>query len=170
MLSLTDWAASILESHEDILVPVKKLWAEYSKKHSGVTLPEFTRVIEQDSRFTFEQGMEYDEKLEDMSATERAEFIAEMEALGFFAGRRVRMTNREVTADHISSMLKKHTDRMMTSLWSAYDVRPDEMPEEQQQELLDLIAAAKRLQLELLDAMPPRHDAADSPPAPRAEK
>ncbi len=156
MLPLTDWAASILEKDEDILVPVKKLWVEYCKKHSGVSLEEFTRILHEDKRLAFEEGVDHTEGFGDWSEAELAEYVEEMEAQGFYSGARVRMADREITPEHISRMLKKHTDRMMSSLWSAYDVRPDNLPEGEQQELLDLIAAAKHLQLELIDMIPPK--------------
>ncbi len=149
MLSLADWTASILETHEDIIVPVKKLWAEYCKKRSGVSLEEFARILRADARFEFQEGVDHSEGLASWTKEEITEYVAEMEAQGFYSGDRVKIKAREITPEHIATMLKKHTDRMMASLWNAYDVRPEDLPEEQEEELLSLIAAAKRLQLDI---------------------
>jgi len=65
------------------------------------------------------------------------------------------MAHREITAEHIAKMLKKHTDNMMNALWSAYDVRPEDLDEEEDAMLLDLIARAKELQLETQEILPP---------------
>jgi hypothetical protein len=68
-----------------------------------------------------------------------------MEALGFFGGPRVKMKHREITIEHVAKMLKKQSDNMMSALWSAYDVRPEDLDEEEDGELLDLIARAEEL-------------------------
>jgi len=127
MSALTDWAATILETHEDILVPVKKLWVEYCAQTPGVSLDEFTRALEAEERFEFMGGTDPRKGLEELTEEEIAEHIAEMESLGFYGGPRVKMAHREITAEHIAKMLKKHTDNMMNALWSAYDVRPEDL-------------------------------------------
>ncbi len=155
MTGLTDWAAAILETDEDILVPVKKLWTQYRAKTPGVSLDEFTRALTQDARFEFMDGVHpterWAESPEDASSDEREG----MEASGFFSGPRVKMKDREITRDHVAKMVKKHTDNMLSALWSAFDVRPEDLPEEAQQELLDLIAQAKELQLDLEESLEP---------------
>ncbi len=153
MLSLTDWAATILESHEDIIVPVKKLWVEYCKKASGVSLEDFTRILRDDARFEFMPDVNPRAARESVDAGESPESAGEMEEIGFFAGPRVKLRSRAITPAHIELMLKKHTDRMIASLWSAYDVRPADMSDAEEGDLMELIARAKELQLEIEDAL-----------------
>ena len=161
MSALTDWAASVLEVDEDILAPVKKLWAEYSARAPNVSLDDFSRALEQDARFEFLEGTDPTEHLDGWTEEEKADHVAEMESLGFYGGPRVKMKDREITRDHIAKMLKKHTDNMMSALWSAFDVRPEDLPEEAQQELLDLIAQAKELQLDVQEALPTEEEEED---------
>ncbi len=157
MNPMIEWAIPILETHEDILVPVKKLWTMYVAERPGVTLEEFTYALEQDERFEFMEGTDPTDGL-DLPPDEMAEHIAEMEALGFFGGPRVKLREREITAEHIAKMLKKHTDNMMKALWGAFDVRPEDFDREQDAELLDLIARAKELQLKIEELLPPPED------------
>ena len=158
MSALTDWAASVLETDEEILVPVKKLWIEYSSHAPGALLEEFTRALEADERFDFMEGTDLTEGLGDWTEEEIAEHIAEMESLGFFGGPRVKLKSREITRDHVAKMIKKHTDNMLSALWGAYDVRPEDLEDA---ELLDLIARAKELQLKLQEILPPPEEDAD---------
>lgn len=158
MNTLTDWAASILETDEEILVPIKKLWTQYVARASDVSLDDFTRALEADERFEFMEGTDPTEGLEDWTEEERAEHIAEMESLGFFGGPRVKLKSREITRDHVARMIAKHTDNMLNALWGAYDVRPEDLDPDKDAELLDLIARAKELQLKLREILPPPED------------
>ncbi len=155
MSNISDWAATILETDEDILVPVKKLWKEYTTQDTGVSLEDFTRVLAQDERFEFMEGIDHDEGLEGMSEEERAEYEQDMEAEGFFSGPRVKLKTRDLTPDHIAKMIKKHTDRMMGALWAAYDIRPEDLDAKSEQELLDIIVQAKNFQLKAQETINP---------------
>ncbi len=155
MSALTDWAATVLETDEDILVPVKKIWKEYSANTSGVSLDEFTRALEQDERLEFMEGTDHKESFEEWSEEELADYEKDMEAEGFFGGPRVKLKSREITPDHIAKMIKKHTDRMMSALWAAYDIRPEDLDEKSEQELLDIIVRAKEFQLKAQEAIKP---------------
>jgi hypothetical protein len=161
MSALTDWAASVLETDEEILAPVKKLWIEYSVHTPGALLEEFTRALEADERFEFMEGTNPTEGLGNWMEVEITGQIAEMESLGFFGGPRVKLKNREITRDHVATMIKKHTDNMLSAVWSAYDARPEDLDEEEDAELLDLIARAKELQLKLQEILPPPEEDAD---------
>lgn len=160
MSAITEWAGRVLETDEDILVPVKKLWNEYTAQVPGTTLAEFTRELENDARFEFFAGTNREKEMREMglSEEEMREEEAEMEAAGFFHGPRVKLKRRAITPDHIAAMIKKHTDRMMSALWAAYDVRPEDLDEEGEQELLDIIARAKELQLKAQEATQPSKD------------
>lgn len=167
MNDLTDWVAGILETDEEILVPVKKLWVQYTAQHPVIALDDFTRALQADARFEFMEGTDLAEDLEDWTEEERAEHIAEMESLGFFGGVRVKLVSREITRDHVARMIAKHTNNMLNALWEAYDVRPEDLDPERDAELLDLIAQAKELQLTLREMLPPPEDDASAPPASR---
>lgn len=153
MNHLTDWTAGILETDEEILVPVKKLWVEYTKHNPGISLDEFTHTLQADARFEFMKGTNLAEGLEEWTEEERAEHVAEMEALGFFGGPRVKLVSREITREHVARMIAKHTNNMLNALWSAYDMRPADLDPEADAELLDLIARAKELQLNLREIL-----------------
>jgi hypothetical protein len=153
MHAVIEWATSVLETDEEILVPVKKLWVQYTAQNPGISLDDFTRALESDARFEFMEGTDPTEGLEDWTEEERAEHIAEMEALGFFGGPRVKLASREITREHVARMIAKHTNNMLNALWSAYDVRPEDLDPEQDAELLDLIARAKELQLNLQEIL-----------------
>lgn len=158
MSTLTDWAATILQTDEDILVPVKKLWKDYSAQDAGVSLEAFKRALEKDARFEFMRGIDHKRGSEDWDEEEGAEDEEEMEAAGFFNGPRVKLKSREITPDHIANMIKRHTDRMMGALWAAYDIRPEDLDEQSEQELLDLIVRAKEFQLKAQEAIKPESD------------
>jgi hypothetical protein len=160
MSGLTDWAAGILETDEEILVPVKKLWVQSPARARGVSLDDFTRALEEDARFEFMGGTDPSEDLQDWTEEEIADHLAEMESLGFFHGPRVKLKSRELTRDHMARMIAKHTDNMLSALWSAYDVRPEDLDPEQDAELLELIARAKELQLHLREILPPPEEPA----------
>lgn len=160
MSALTDWAGHVLETDEAIVVPVKKLWTEYIARNPGIALAEFTRELEDNARFEFFAGTNREKEMREMglSEAEMREEEAEMEAAGFFHGPRVKLKSRVITPDHISAMIKQHTDRMMSALWAAYDVRPEELDEQGEQELLDIIVRAKELQLKAQEAIQPTQD------------
>ncbi len=158
MSKIVDWAAGVLETDEEILVPAKKLWKEYSVRDTGVTLEEFKRALEHDARFEFMAGIDHDDELEGLSKEERSDYERDMEAEGFFSGTRVKLKSRALTPDHIAKMIKKHTDRMMGALWAAYDIRPEDLDEKSEQELLDIIVQAKNLQLKAQEAIKSEED------------
>ena len=158
MSALTDWASDLLETDEEILVPVKKLWSAYTAAGSRVSLAEFTRELEDDARLEFMEGTDHKEGFEDWSAEELAEYEADMEAHGIFSGPRVKLKSRAITPEHIAKMIKKHTDRMMENLWKAYDVRPEDLGEDADQELLDLVASAKEFKLKAEEFIQPDAD------------
>jgi hypothetical protein len=151
----TDWAAGILETDEEILVPIKKLWIQSPARARGVSLDDFTCTLERDARFEFWDGTDPTKNMTDWSEKEIAEHTADMESLGLFSGPRVKLKSRELTRDHMARMIAKHTHNMLNALWSAYDVRPEDLDPEQDAELLDLIARAKELQLNLREILPP---------------
>jgi hypothetical protein len=152
MSQLTDWAAKALEMDEEILVPVKKLWIKYIAEEPNTSLEGLLHELGDDSRFECVRGSDPDEQFDDWSEEEIAEYEEEMEARGFFSGPRVKLKSRDLSPDHIAKLIAKHTDRMIQSLWSAFDARPSDWSEEAEQELLDIIVRAKKFQLDAEDA------------------
>lgn len=144
---MLDWVGEVLESDPEIIVPVRRLWNEWRAAHGETAYDEFEAAVLADPRVQLMSGVDQTEGMEFESDEEREAWILEMEAAGFYHGPRVKLVERELTAEHIAAQLKKHTDNMLKNLWAAYDIRPEDLSPEQEQQLLDLIAAAKELQM-----------------------
>jgi hypothetical protein len=58
---ITDWVAQELATADEFYVPVKKLWVELRRRAEMPRLPleEFTRLLENDERFEFEEGIDF---------------------------------------------------------------------------------------------------------------
>lgn len=147
--NMLDWVCDTLERDPEIVVPVRRLWNEWRAAQHDSPFDEFEAAVLADPRVELMSGIDQTEDMEFESDVDRDAWIAEMEAAGFYHGARVKLAARELTAEHIGAQLKKHTDNMLKNLWAAYDVRPDDLSPEQEQQLLDLIAAAKELQLNI---------------------
>jgi hypothetical protein len=152
MSQLSDWAAGVLETDEEIVVPVKKLWKVYIARDSNLSVEALMLELESDARFEFMDGSDPEERFDDWSEQEIAEYEEEMETRGYFNGPRVKLKSRELSAEHIAKMIAKHTDRIVQSLWSMYDARPEDLNEDAVQELLDIMVRAKKFQLDAEDA------------------
>lgn len=148
---ITDWAAQELATAEEFYVPVKKLWMELQRMMEMPRLPleEFTRLLEADERFEFEEGIDFGEGFPaEMQEEERAN----MEELGFYSGPRAKLKSRELTPDDLERILQRHTDNLLTALRGAWETRPSG-DQEAEDQLLDLLALAQRLQRETLEAI-----------------
>ncbi len=158
---MLDWVCDFLERDAEVVVPVRRLWNEYRAQHPEAAYDEFEAAVLADPRVQLMRGVDQTEDMDFETAQERDEFIAEMEEQGFYHGPRVKLAARELTADHIAAQLKKHTDNMLKNLWAAYDVRPEDLTPEQEQQMLDLIAAARDLQMRVQE-VELRDDAGDA--------
>ena len=144
--SPVEWAAEVLGSGEDILVPVKKLWLDMQSQGigAGLSVEAFTAMLEADGRFEFFEGVDHGEGDEE----ERAY----MEELGFFSGPRVKLASRELTKDYIARMLRQSTQNMLEALEGAWETRPVGDVEAERQ-LLEILTMAQRLKHEVDKAL-----------------
>lgn len=141
-----EWAAEVLGSGNDILVPVKFLWLDLLSQGigTGLSVDAFTALLEADERFEFFEGVDHG----DGDEGERAL----MEELGFHSGPRVKLADRELTAEYVTRMLQESTQNMLEALEGAWEVRPDDDPEAEQQ-LLEILTMAQRLKHEVDQAL-----------------
>lgn len=149
---MLEWVCFYLESDEDIIVPVKKMWNAWHADHPQVTLEDFSAAVLADPRFKAERGVDHNEGMEWMSPQELLEYQSDMESMGYFSGPRLRLASREITPEHIVRMLKKHNDRMEWALEQARRSMPNDLPEPQEGMLIDAIEKAKLLRKGLRNA------------------
>jgi hypothetical protein len=144
--SITERVAEILTTDEDIYVPVKKLWVllQAEGMATELDLEAFSQMLQADDRFEFNEGIDFGEG--------DPEEEAEMEALGFFSGPRAKLKAREITREDIARILERKTQNILDALRAAWDVRPPG-DEEAEDQLLELLASAQRLQRETLEAL-----------------
>jgi hypothetical protein len=127
----------VLRHDPDFLVPVKKLMKHFLK---GVALPEYPEFLAMLKASPDLVVMDLGDKCEDEDWDE-----AEMEALGYYDGPRVRLRDRVPSPADIAAILKRHTDRMMESLGQAYCVGAESFTEEEEDGMLALLERAKSL-------------------------
>jgi len=141
-----EWAAEALASSEDILVPVKKLWLDMQSQGigAGLSVEAFTAMLEADDRFELFEGVDHGDGDEE----ERAY----METLGFYSGPRVKLASRELTAEYVARMLQQSTQNLVEALEGAWETRPPD-DEEAEQQLLEVLTMAQRLKHEVDKAL-----------------
>jgi len=144
--SPVEWAAEVLGSGEDILVPVKKLWLDMQSQGigTGLSVEAFIAMLEADERFEFFEGVDHGEGDQE----ERAY----MEELGFFSGPRVKLASRELTREYLARMLRQSTQNLVEALEGAWEVRPVGDVETEEQ-LLEILTLAQRLKHEVDKAL-----------------
>lgn len=136
-----EWAANVLGSSDDIVMPVRTLWLDMQDRGlgRGLSMDSFTTMLESDERFEFLEAPTFDEEAEEVSL---------LEELGFEQGPHVKLASRELTADYVTRMLRQSTENMLAALEGAWEMRPDDDPEAEQQ-LLEVITLAQRLKSEV---------------------
>jgi hypothetical protein len=149
---LLNWVYAYLERDEEIVVPIKRMWNEWHVLHSEPSLDDFTALLLADDRFEEMEGVDHNEGLEWDSPEEFEEYVRDMEAVGFFSGPRLKLKARELTLEHITRMIKLHNDRMEAALQQARAVMPDDVSEEEEGQLIDIIALAQELRQQLREA------------------
>jgi hypothetical protein len=146
---LIEWVRAYLEKDEDIIVPIKKMWNEWSAARGTPSLAEFTRIVLSDDRIEEMRGVDRTRHMEGMSPEEREEYEREMEARGFYYGPRAKLKSRQITRQHVARMLKKHNDRMESALHQARAVMPEDASETDEGNLIDAIMLARKLRRDL---------------------
>ena len=139
----------ILETDPDFYVPVKKLWLMCQGESLGLDLEldDFHRVLMDDERFEFTPDVDHTEGFED-DPEFAAEMEREMEALGFYSGPRVKLVSREMAAEDIFAAMAGSLARMNEALQGAWETRPEDNQETEDQ-LLDILAAGQKLEREI---------------------
>ena len=146
MQSPVHWAAEVLASSEDILIPVRMLWLDMQSQGIGCGLSEeaFSSMLEGDDRFELLDEVDHG----DGSGPE----MAVMEELGFYSGPRVKLRARELTPEYVTRMLRQSTQSMLDALEDAWNERP-EGDLEAERELLEILTMAQRLKHEVDSAL-----------------
>jgi hypothetical protein len=130
---------SILEKTVDFYVPVKKIWKELSSQ--GYNLPNydnFLRFLKKDKRFEVRKfkGQEFGDE-------------EEMEELGFYSGPRVKLKSRKITKEDMQRIILKHAQNVIDNLVKVYQVKPEDLPSDKEDELIELMRRTKDLKEEI---------------------
>ncbi len=153
----------ILQDDPDFLVPVKKLMKHFLKDEPLPEYPEFLAILKSEPDLVV---MDLEEKSEDEGWDEPempASSEAEMEALGYYTGPRVRLKDRVPSPADIAAILKRHTDRMLESLGQAYCLGAQDFTEEEEDGMLALLERAKNFRDSVQKALPvPKKKAAQN--------
>ena len=136
----------ILEIAPDFYVPVKKLWLMCQGEGLGLDLEldDRHRMLMDDERFEFTPGVDHTEGFED-DPEFAAEMEREMESLGFYSGPRVKLVSREMAAEDIFAAMARSLARMNEALQGAWETRPED-DQETEDQLLDILAAGQKLE------------------------
>jgi hypothetical protein len=151
----------VLEADPDFFVPVKKLWLMLQGEGLALDmeLTDFHDMLAGDERFEFTPGVDHKEGFED--APEFAEEMErEMEALGFYSGPRVKLVSREMTAEDVFAAMSRSLTRMNEALQGAWDTRPED-DQEIENQLLDILAAGQKLEREIHELIEPHEQEQD---------
>ncbi|MBN1811025.1 MAG: hypothetical protein JXA14_04235 [Anaerolineae bacterium] len=134
---------ALLETDSDFFVPIKKLWLILQTEGLELDLEEFQRLLQKDERFEVALGEDHKKGFE-----ADPKFTKEMEDLGFYSGPRVKLASREMTAEDIFAGMTRSLNRMNQALQSAWEARPVE-DQETEDQLLEILAAGQRLEREI---------------------
>ncbi len=151
-LEVLDWVYRYLEQDEDIVVPIKKIWNDWQIVNAGPPLPEFAALILADDRFEQMDSVDHTEGLEWVSPAEKAEYVRNMEAMGFYSGPRVKLKSRELTLEYITHMIARHNNRLELALREVHAAMPDDVDEEEEGQLIDIMAQVEELREHLRQA------------------
>jgi len=154
--NLLSVAEQILENDEDIIVPIKKVWLKIRDEHHLEVPPleQFTTMMRKDERFEFMPEHEDSDIYEGWAQEEIEEDEREMEKLGFFRGARVKLKRIEMTPEKLADILRRKVDNMMDALTKAWETRPEGDTETEDQ-LLQILASAQKLQREVKEKLTP---------------
>ena len=152
-------AERILASDKDVIVPVKKIWEAVDKqgKKQGFdipSLPDFTALLEGDSRFEFMPSLDENGDPIDGSQADEADQQEELETLGFYSGDRVKLKSVELTPETLGGLIRRKVDMTMDALTKAWERRP-EGDQDAEDQLLDILAKTQKLQREVKSTFSP---------------
>jgi hypothetical protein len=121
---ITDRVAQILAADQEIFVPLLRLYRDLTSEGllTYVDLNTFERLLESDRRFEFIEDLE-EEIIGDLLDPR---IDAELEAMGFFGGPRVKLRAREVSTPVLMDSLLRQLQTMNSSLENAWRTRADD--------------------------------------------
>jgi hypothetical protein len=149
---IRQWVRDYLERDEEIIVPIKKMWNAWYAAHGAPPLEEFTAAVLADPEIEEMPGVNHADGLEEMDPDELAAHLEEMERDGFYSGPRAKLRSREISAEHIAKMLKKHNDRMEAALHAARALMPEDTSEADEGKVIDVLAHVEELRRQLRKA------------------
>jgi hypothetical protein len=149
---LLNWVYRYLEQDEDIVVPIRRIWNDWQALYPEPPLAEFTALILADDRFEEMGAVDHTEGLEWVSPTEKAGYIRDMEAMGFYSGPRLKLASRQLTLEYITRMITRHNDRLELALRQVHAAMPDDVSEEEEGQLIDIMAQVEELREHLRQA------------------
>jgi len=127
----------VLRADPDFMVPVKKLYKHFLQ---GLALPPYEEFLAEIKASPDLVVMDLGDRDEDEDWDE-----AEMEALGYYQGPRVRLKDRIPTPADMAEILKRHTDKMMESLSQAYCLGSEHFTDEEEDAMLALLERAGKM-------------------------
>jgi hypothetical protein len=133
----------LLQTDPDFFVPVKKLWLMLQAEGLELDLEEFQQLLQEDERFEMTPGEDHREGFET-----DPKLIKEMENLGIYTGSKIKLASREMTAEDIFTGMTRSLNRMNQALQNAWEARPPE-DQETEDQLLEILAAGQRLEQEI---------------------
>jgi hypothetical protein len=129
-----------LKEEDEFLIPVVKIleMIKEEKRQFDSDLSEVLDLLRGDERF----------KVYDVSDNENTwpdeEDIA-MRELGFYKGPRVMLTSRTPSKEEFLQTMKEKMDKSLIALKKAYEVRPEEMSDKEEEEFLKIMKKTKEL-------------------------
>jgi len=131
---------------ESFIIPIKQIHDHLMEKYEDkrLTFDTLIHMMRRDDRFQVYEGPEAESRqtMEPLIPEE------EMEAMGFYRGPRAMLNGRVPSRKDVVSFLLKKADQTFETLKKAWDVRPKEN-ENIEDQLLKALAKAQRLQREL---------------------
>lgn len=137
---------SMLEKAEEFYVPVKKIWKELTSQGYKLTdCDAFLRTLKKDKRLEVKDFKETDFEDEE-----------EMEEFGFYSGPRVKLKSRKLTKEDMQRITLKHAQSVIDNLVKAYEVKPQDLPPDKEDGLIELMRKAKNLKEKIGAAFKPK--------------
>jgi len=135
---IIDKAVNILETEEEYLIAVKKLYKILKEEFKDLEFKELVSMLREDKRFKIHEV----KKREAWSKEEESV----MEAAGYYSGPRVMLKSRTPSKEEVAQLLQKKTQNMLDNLKKAYESRPEGMSDEEEKQLLEVMQRSKNLQ------------------------
>jgi len=146
MTDIIEKVVTILEESESFLVPVDWIVEEIKKTDNFIAVSDetLTTLLRNDPRIKiFEKS-----DLGKLAESKWAPSPEQMRSLGIYQGARVMLKSRVPTKTEIIRFLQQKADQTFEALLKAWEIRPEDDLETEDQ-LLDALAKAQKLQREL---------------------